>query len=380
MKKIKIFIIFAIFLLVCGGVSANAEDSASGIGLPDEYIYFIDGLPDEVRDELPEGFLSSDPTEVSDAVSDMSGIEFLIDEILSVLGVSLDRCLPALATVCGLLLISAVGERVCSTFGSGVGKYFSVCSRFCIFSALLSSGIVSLESLQSYFDSLCNTVSLFIPLSGALYAIGGNVTAAASSGAGLTLTLAACEFIFSYTVMPIFCICLCFSLISILEPSSGFSGIGGAVKKCYTTLLSFLMMILSASLASQTFISAKADNAAMRGARFAASSFIPVTGGSVASSLGTVASSVELIRSSVGLGAVIVIFLMLLPVIIELAVMRLIYGATSFLAGILGCDGEKKLLDELGSLYGYLEGVAVICSVVFIIAFAHLALCASALS
>jgi hypothetical protein len=37
---------------------------------------------------------------------------------------------------------------------------------------------------------------------------------------------------------------------------------------------------------------------------------------------------------------------------------------------MLGCGGEKSLLDEVGSLYGYLEGIAALSAVVFLIAFA----------
>ena len=129
-------------------------------------------------------------------------------------------------------------------------------------------------------------------------------------------------------------------------------------------------MVLTSSLAAQSIIAAKADGVAMKGAKFAASSIIPVSGGAVSSTLGTLASSIEMLRGSVGVIGVIAILLMLLPVIVELAVMRLVCSISEFAAGMLSCGGEQKLLSEIGSLYGFLEGVAVLCSVIFIIAFA----------
>ena len=58
-----------------------------------------------------------------------------------------------------------------------------------------------------------------------------------------------------------------------------------------------------------------------------------------------------------------------MPVIVELALLRLAFSVGGFCASVLGCTGEARLLSELDSLYGYLEGVAVLCAVVFVIAF-----------
>ena len=108
---------------------------------------------------------------------------------------------------------------------------------------------------------------------------------------------------------------------------------------------------------------------AMRGAKFAVSSFVPVSGGTVASTLGTLAASVELLRGSVGVIGIVIIIMMLLPTVIELALLRGVFLIGSFCASTLGAQGESKLLSELDSLYGYLEGIAALSAVVFIIAF-----------
>jgi hypothetical protein len=60
----------------------------------------------------------------------------------------------------------------------------------------------------------------------------------------------------------------------------------------------------------------------------------------------------------------------LIPVIVHIALLRGIYALAAFLAGMLGCGGEQRLLSEVGGLYGYLEGIAVLCSVIFLIAMA----------
>ena len=61
---------------------------------------------------------------------------------------------------------------------------------------------------------------------------------------------------------------------------------------------------------------------------------------------------------------------MLIPIIVELAALRGIFSLLSFASGLVGCGGEKSLLDEIGSLYGYLEGISALSAVVFLISFA----------
>ena len=116
----------------------------------------------------------------------------------------------------------------------------------------------------------------------------------------------------------------------------------------------------------------------MRGMKFAASSFIPISGGAISSTLGTLASSVELLRGTVGVLGIVIILLMLIPVSVYLAAVRAALGIASFAAGLLGCGSEKRFLDEIGSLYGYLEGIAALSSVVFIISLAIFASTAAA--
>jgi stage III sporulation protein AE len=228
----------------------------------------------------------------------------------------------------------------------------------------------AVESVKLYFERLFSAVAAFIPLGAAMYAMGGNLTSAASSTATLSVTLAVCEFLCGYTVIPVFCICLCTSLLSVFGGASGALGgtVSGAIRKWYTTAMAFVMMILTGAISSQSILSSKADTAAMRGAKFAVSSFVPLFGGTLSGTLGTLSSSVELLRGSVGIIGIAVIFLMLLPIVIELALMRAVFSVGSFCAGLVGIGDEQRIMNDIGSLYGYLEGAALLCSSVFVIA------------
>lgn len=365
----------SLFLLSC----ASAEEEWDT--MPEEYASFIDAFPDSVRDALPDGVLSDTGDEVSRGAMEVSNPSYLLSSLWSLFQESLGRLLPTMALLCGTVVLSAVLYLLAGFFSSGMGRALDLCVRLCSFCIVSELAIVSLQRISNYFESLFGIVSGFLPLSGILYATGGNLTAAASGSLSLSAVLAVCEFFCAKTVIPVFCICLALSMLAAFEGVGAMAGqnLSGTVRKWYNTALGFVMMLMTTSLAAQSVISAKADGVAMKGMKFAVSGFVPISGGTVSSTLGTLAASVELLRGSVGVIGIFAILFLLLPVIIELAVLRGILSFASYFAGLLGCSGEQKLLNDVAGAYGYLEGVAVLAAAVFLIAMGIFAMTASAI-
>lgn len=90
--------------------------------------------------------------------------------------------------------------------------------------------------------------SAAIPLLATLYAMGGNVTAAASGAAGLTVYLTLTEELVGKTVVPFAGVCLAFAAMEAVDSNMRLGTLAATVKKQYTTLLAFLMTLLLAML------------------------------------------------------------------------------------------------------------------------------------
>ena len=368
-----IFLIVALALLLSIGcpVYAADVDKADGDGtLPEEYGEFIESLPDEIIDALPDEIFGGDIGSLSGAADRMSGVSYLLSRLFDAFGSALGELLPTLALLMAIVIFSALAKAFAANLG-GLSEVIEFAAALCSYCSIAAVAVSSLDRLSRYFDMLFSAVGAFVPLYGVLYAAGGNINGAASGSVTLSATLAVCQFFFSKTVIPFFCICLSLTMLTVFEGSGGAGrAISASIKKWYTTALSFVMMILSIAIAAQSILASKADGVAMRGVKFAAGSFIPIVGGTVSGTLGTLAASVELIRGSVGVVGIIIIILLLIPIIVELAALRGIFSLLSFASGLVGCGGEKSLLDEIGSLYGYLEGIAALSAVVFLISFA----------
>ena len=384
MKRLCLFFVFVALLLLLPTVTpvASAESQASDPldQMPDEYNSFLESIPEDLRDQLPDGLFSDDPLEVGDAVGEMTDFSSLLQDLLSLVGLKLGDCISILASVCGLLILSAVCNTLKVSFRSEtVARAFSLCATLVITLALLTQSYRSLEAVTEYFQNLGIVTTATLPLMSALYAMGGNVSAAVAASSGLSIFMTLLETMVGKTVVPFCGICMAFALVNALDPSIRTGTLLSTIKKNYTTALSFVMMLLLAMLAAQNTLAARSDTLLMRSAKFAVGNMLPVVGGSVSELLRTVSTGVGYLRGTVGICGILLLLYLLLPTLVELLLLRATWQLSASLADLLGCDGQKKLLDEFASLLGYLVTAVCICSSVLLLSLSLLTHCASAI-
>ena len=349
--------------------------------LPDVYLDLFNSLPPSILESLPEGALSNKAEEVGDAVGEMSSFSFLLQTVLSLVGLRLGDCLKLLCSVVGILILSSICRTFCASLKKPeIARAFSLMITLIITVTIFGAGFGTIESTVSYFGTLNAFTSATVPLMGSLYIMGGNAAAAVSTSAGLSLFMTVLEEIVGNSIVPFCGICLALALIGACEGGPRLGGLLTSLKKNYTIVLSFLMMLLLAMLSAQTILGASKDTLAMRSAKFAAGSLIPVVGGSVSELLRSVSAGVGYMRSIVGICGVLLLLLLMLPTLIELLLARATWQICSFFAEILGCDGERRLLDEFASINSYLIAAVAICSSVLFLTFTLLTHCATALA
>ena len=362
--KHKILLPLLLCLLGILSFPANAAEASTDVTkVPPGFGEVLDALPEELRDTLPPELFSEEIEELERGVHSLGSVSYLLRTTLSLLGITLDECLALLATLLGLLLLSAVANAARQTIGNeAVGRAFSFVSSLVLLLLLVREGWRSIESVATYFSRLNAISAALLPLTGTLYAVGGNLGAATASTAGLSIYLTVLEEVVGKSILPFCGVCVSLSLIGALDPAPRVGALVGTIKKNYTTLLAFLMMILNTALASQTFLGSKGDSLAMRSARFAAGNLIPVVGGSITELLRSVGVGIGYLRGTVGICAILLLLLSLLPTILHLYLVRLVFQLSASVGELLGCVGEGRLLGEFASLAGYLIAAALICS------------------
>lgn len=364
-------LILAVSLLCAylSGLTVPAVGAESGEGIPESFGELTELLPEEVGELLPEGIDSEDTEEVGNALAALTSPDELFRLIGRISGVELGESVRLLAKLCALLVIAAVFGAIQRTLGSsalaGMARF---CTTTAVFAAIIYTQMEHLRSVVSFFERLTSLMGAMIPITGTVWAMGGNVSTATAGTGTLYVFVTVCETLCAKTVMPLCCFLTALALCNALSPETGMRGLASATKKTYTFLMGMTMTLLLACLSSQTTLTAAADSTTARAAKTVSATVIPMVGGSVGETLRTVASGVQYLKSVVGVGGILFVFLLTLPTLVSLILTRLVFLLCGGVADLLGCEGESRLLSELGTIWGCMIAAVAMSSVMFILA------------
>ena len=359
-------------------LSTVAEDGEV-VTMPPAYADMADSLPPEISDLLPDGLFSEDLEEALTATAELTDWRYLMNALLSAVGLRLDAMMGLFCTLVGLILLAAIFGRLREGLGGG-GEILGFCLRLTLYTAIVVQTAGMVETVRVFYDRLTTLTGGMIPVMGVLYALGGNLGRAAVNAELLMVFLTVCQYVSATVTPPVCAVCMSFSLMDALGVRLTLSPLCDRIKKWYASLLGLVMFLLSLAFSTQSVLAGRADTLGMRGVKYAVGNMIPMVGGAVAGTLSTVAAGVTALRGICGVSGIVLVALLLLPTLVELLLTRAMLNLSATVASMLSCDGEAKLLSEMASLHGYLAAAASICAVVFIIALTLLIHSGTALS
>ena len=364
-------VILAISLALCLLLSIlpiAADESEEALTMPPAYGELEEVLPPEITALLPDGLFSDDLATSLEATRSMTEWEFLLDTLLCVLGVGFSDTVGLFCSLLGMILVASVFHTFQKSVGGRSGEMLDFCIRLGVYAAIALQTVGMVETVKTYFSRVGNLMQAMIPVMGGLYAMGGNLGEAAAGSELVLVFLSVCEYVSATVTPPVCALCMAFALMDAFGTSVSLAPLAARIKGCYTGILGLLTFLVSLALSAQSIITSRADTLGMKGIKYAVGQMLPVVGGAVAGTLGSVADGISALRGVCGVSGIILLVLLLLPALIKLLLGRFSLSLVSTVASILGCDGEAKLLTEMASLYGYLAAAVAICSVLFVLA------------
>jgi stage III sporulation protein AE len=343
-----------------------------------DYQSFLESIPPEIAELLPEGFFATDLTTDDTAVSEAGSIHAILRTVGKLTGLTVAENLALFAKICGLLLLAAVFRALGGEKKGEVGRAYTFCCTLSMAVLLLCLQRGKLEKLELFFDTIKKLCTALLPMMSTLFAMGGNLRHAVVNHSALSFFLTILETLCAGTVLPVAGICLSFALLDAITGRARLRGVAGVIKRTYTLTISFFMGILCFVLGTQSTLAKASDTLALRTARFAAGSFLPLVGGSLSETLRTVAGSVAYLRAVVGTSAVTVLFLTFLPTFLSVLLTRIALMLGGAVANLLSCDSEGILLGELSSVYGYFLAIISVLFVALTFSLTLFAQCAAA--
>lgn len=363
MKKIVRFIITVTAVLTVLSVIALPAKAEEVLPKDFDYGVLADKLPDSIKERFS---LTFDANSLTKDAERLTSWDLLLSAFGETMSSALTDMFPKLCRLTGLVLIAAALNAVASSFESKSARILRTVSVCVLSCAVVLTEADTAAAVTKYLADLTSLVTVMSPLTAVLYASGGNTATAGVSTTAFSVFIGVAENIVAKTVTPFFGICLCLACIDATFPKIGLNGLLGLIKKTYTSILTFVMAIFCAVLSAQTAISTATDSVALRAARFAAGSAIPIVGGSVGETLKTLTAGIGVLKSSFGIIGVVLIGFLTLPMLITLLLDITVFNAVGAVSDLLGCEAEKKLFTSVSGIFGCLAAVVTVCSLMFV--------------
>lgn len=365
MRRLFIFMLILLFSMVAVlPAGAVSDEEAVGIESLDE---FIEMLPRESEGDFFTGDAEG-VEEYAEAVSQRSSVSYIVSQIFDAFSLEFGDVLKLFLVICSLLIISAVFNTAGSAFSSdSLASAVRFCSSGAIFAVIVHTQYEHFVRIEEFFDSLATLMRAMVPITASIWAMGGNVSTASVGSASFYVMLSACESLLRSSIIPVCSIMSVLGLCDAMADDMKTGRLLAALKKIYALFLGIVMTLLLSSLSAQTAIAASADTTAARTARLLSGNMIPVVGGSVGETLRTVYGGVSYLKNIFGIGGIIMIMCLLLPIGLSVLLTRIAFMISGGFAEMLGCANEARFLENLGEVYGSLLAVISGVSVMFVL-------------
>lgn len=356
MKKI-ICLCFCILFLFCFGVFTYAE--TSGIEQEAKEV-------EETLDSQTQKILN----EINAHITSPSWVEELTYK--NVFSYCLDfiksggkKPFSALTSALAVMILAGLMQGISSGDTSLKSvKYTSLA----VFSVIVAPSLYSLTtSTVSLVKSVSVFISALVPFLAALITASGKPLSAASSSVSLSVALSVLSVVTSFFALPLMNAYLSFGVCAGFTKNKGLTEIAKSVKKIVNWVFSLAVTLFLAVFSAKSSIAAASDTLTTKTAKFVLGSTVPITGGVLSETLGSVAASLSLIKKSAAIYAAAALFILMLPVLIETLCWKLCFLVIKTLGSFFCADGFLDISEIFDNMLSMLVAVLLLVPSLFVI-------------
>ncbi len=363
MKKIAVLIPLIIACVYVMFIPAFAEDDfASEIGI--DISSLNENVPSDAENIIVDNGISADNIDAVKNISPADVIKYMLGEVKT----KLDYPLRLLVMLFAVMIAGSVTEN----FGNCIENK-SVSSVYGTVCVLIAVGIISdpiVKCVKNASDTLysgSDFVTSYIPVFSGIMASSGCVTSAAAYSAVMVIFAEFAASAAANYLMPLVSICTALGIIQSINEAFDLTSITDMISKAVKFILGFIMTVFIGLLSLQSIIGASADTIGVKAAKYLASNCIPVIGGAVADAYTTLKASLGILRGGVGFFGIAVIFVSVVPALIEVVLVKAAFCIAEIISGMFGIKGIKTLLHNSSAVLSMIISLIICFGMMLII-------------
>ena len=346
----------ALTLAACSVFSVGAEESFDMSAV-------YDALSDDALNSLQRiGANSANADELSSL-----SFEKIIGEIAQTAENNAAPPLKGLISITAIFLICSMLSVYKGSLSSGVSDAINITAALCISGAVVVPAVELIGNASQLIVTASNVMLAYVPAVVTLMLSSGG---AVSSASYYTAVLAAGEGVCqlsSRLLAPFMNLFLGLSVTSGISPEIHLEGLIQSVSKAVRWLLTFAMTIFTAVLGVKQVITSSLDTVSNRAVRFAVGSFVPVVGSALSEAYNTVRGSVSILKSGLGVFAIIAVAAVFMPIIIRSVMWIVTLWLGKSVAEVLGLPQCAGLLGGVSAVLSTLLAVVLCVMSIYII-------------
>ena len=321
-------------------------------------------LPDELRQEMQK--LGAD----SIAELSAEGLAFseVFDYLTALFSDNAREPLFVMIMLLSVTVFTALAEGyVTSLRYTDMREIMGVASALFI-AAVIAPPIARMaEQAVSVMKGTSEILLAYVPVMAGIMAFSGRAITSAGYYAAVVGVSQMISKLSSGILLPMLNLFLSLSISSGVCGSLNLSKLTEMISKWIKWLLAFAMSVFTAVLGLNTALSATADGASGKAARFALSSLIPLIGSAVSEAYSTIQGSLTLLRSGMGVFVILAVIISFLPLLIKTVLFSLAVQIVRMTGDALGASSSAGILNALSSFLSMFIALLIGSAVVFVI-------------
>lgn len=373
MKKFIFLMVFFITIMLSSfTVYADTED-ATEYTTEDIYNsqYEQSGADDLLRELTPEVKKQlKDIGVTSPSWQELNSMSFfdIFGSIMNTIQQQSVTPLNCVVKIMGVVMLVALINSVKSSLGSSsLTAVLNSVATLTVSIILIQPVCQTIEYSTTIIKLSADFMLIFIPvMAGIMLTMGQSLQAAGSytmvMGAGTAVSQ-----ISNNILVPLLNTFLGISVVSGISQRVNLNGFCELINKVLKWVLTFTMSVFTAILTMQSIISSSADSAGVKATRFAISSFVPLVGGALSEAYQTVRGCMGMLKSGVGVFAILATGTIYLPAIISCLLWLAAINIAIALAGVFDMGDIIKLLKSVTTVINSLIAILLCCMIIFIV-------------
>ncbi len=374
MKKVKFFLTCILGLLtiysICGNFNVvNAQSLTESI---DDQLNNLDFSAIEnflsTLTDLPDGFNFTEYVEQILAGKITLDYSNIFSWVFSYFTANLQSALPAFIGIIAITLLCGLIDNLKSSYISDdvSNIIYFICVLSCFL--LVSSQLFSIwKETVTVINTISTIAEIISPtLLTLMIASGGTVSAGVYKPAVIFYTNAVTGIVCS-VILPLIALIAVFSLIGSFTKNVKLTKYTDLFSSVIKWIFGIVSAVFGLFITVQGITSAIHDGISLKATKYAISNMVPIVGGTIKDGFDLVVAGSILIKNSIGLGAIFVLFFIILSPVIKIAVISFLFKITASITETASGDRVSNLCASTSKCLGYVTASILIIGLMFFV-------------